>query len=53
MGRGFFVIGTDTGVGKTTIAVGLAPDVFTGRGVRMAAMKEALARPALGDDAQR
>jgi dethiobiotin synthetase len=50
MGKGFFVVGTDTGVGKTTISVGLCA-AFAERGVRMAAMKPC--ETGTGDDAQR
>ncbi len=38
MARGFFVTGTDTGVGKTTVAVALIR-VLAGQGLRVAAMK--------------
>ena len=38
MARGYFVTGTDTGVGKTTVAVALI-QAFRQRGLRVAAMK--------------
>jgi dethiobiotin synthetase len=48
--RGVFVVGTDTGVGKTTFAIGLVA-ALVGRGLRVAAMKPC--ETGDGDDAAR
>ena len=50
MTRGFFVVGTDTGVGKTTVATGLVR-AFADRGQKIAVMKPC--ETGDGDDAAR
>jgi dethiobiotin synthetase len=49
-GRGLFIVGTDTGVGKTTFSVGLC-GALAARGLRVAAMKPC--ETGGGDDAAR